>query len=271
MIERKGMIHRGREAARQFQETIVPHMLGPWIPDLIGMAGLGPGDHVLDLACGTGAVSRAIAERVLPSGSLYAVDINAAMLEVAREAAREPGTRIHWVLGDAVELPISAASVDVVVCQQGLQFFPDRAGALREMKRVLLPQGRVALAVWSNIENNPYCLSLARSLAGRVGDEVSEQMRSSFSLCDTRELRDLFEGAGFAEVEIRPVSKVLTLPPLPEFIPRHLGGTSVADTIASAGTEARAGIVSDVMHDLRHHEMRGEPALPFEVNIAVAR
>jgi len=134
-------------AAELYERYVVPYILGPWAPGLVELAALQPGEHVLDLACGTGVVARLAATKVEPTGHVTGLDLNAAMLAVARSLPPPPGTSITWVEGSAVAMDLPDASFDVILYQQGFQFFPDQPAALREMHRVLVPGGRVLLSV----------------------------------------------------------------------------------------------------------------------------
>src|SRR5919109_3684019 len=145
----------GESPAEVYERYLVPGILAPWTPDLVAAAGLRPGERVLDVACGTGLVARLVAQRLRSNGQVVGLDINPGMLAVARIASATAGRSIEWLKGSAISLPLSEESFDVVLCQQGLQFFPDRSAALREMNRVLADGGRLALSVWRSIEHNP--------------------------------------------------------------------------------------------------------------------
>lgn len=130
------------------------------------MAALQPGERVVDGACGTGVVSRLAAERVGATGSVVGVDVNPAMLGVARSAPAPPGASIDWREANAEALPLPDASFDVVLCQLGLMFVADRSAALREIRRVLAPGGRVAITVPGTME--PLMEAMAESLARNI-------------------------------------------------------------------------------------------------------
>jgi ubiquinone/menaquinone biosynthesis C-methylase UbiE len=131
------------EAAEVYESAFVPGFFAQWAPLLCDAAGVGPGDEVLDVACGTGIVARTAAERVVPSGRVVGVDLNEAMLAVARRV----GPGIEWRQGDVSALPFLDAAFDRVLCQMALMFFPDRVGALREMARVAHPGATAAVVV----------------------------------------------------------------------------------------------------------------------------
>ncbi len=116
---------------------MVPAIFAIWAPDLVDSARVRAGERVLDVACGTGVVTRVLAERVGVAGRVVGLDSNPDMLAAARAASSQ--SRIEWVEENAMSMSLPDAAFDAVVCQQGLQFIPDKAAALREMKRVLVP------------------------------------------------------------------------------------------------------------------------------------
>src|SRR5712664_152339 len=110
-----------------YQKYLVPALFRPWASILLNLVSPKPGDRVLDVACGTGLVTRLAAEQVGRTGKVVGLDISSGMLSVARSVPASGGPRIEWNEGDATTLPFPDSSFDLVVCQLGLQFFPDRA------------------------------------------------------------------------------------------------------------------------------------------------
>jgi ubiquinone/menaquinone biosynthesis C-methylase UbiE len=138
--------------APQLYERETVHTLGRPLAELmLAHVALHAGDRVLDAACGTGIVTRVAVQRQGHLGHVVGVDLNAGMLEVARANTPATGVPIAWRHGDVCALPFAEGQFEVVVCQQGLQFVPDPGAALREMRRVLVPGGRLAVAVFSEI------------------------------------------------------------------------------------------------------------------------
>ena len=137
--------------AEAYEEFFIPALIREWASRVIDAARIQPGDKVLDVACGTGIVARTAAQRVGSGGTVAGLDRNPSMLEVARRMA----TGIEWRQGEAESLPYSDETFDAVVCQFGLMFFTDRPLALREMMRVLVNHGRLALTVWDRLESMP--------------------------------------------------------------------------------------------------------------------
>ena len=191
--------HLAGTAPEIYAEHLVPAVFAPWAPVLLDAAAVGIGHTVLDVACGTGVVAAAAAERVGPSGAVTGVDINPGMIAVA---ARTRGVR--WAQADAARLPFPDGGFDRVLCQAGLQFVPDRLGALREMRRVLRPGGRVALLVWRALHHSPGFAALADALQTVVGPEAAAVMRAPFVFGDDpRPLVTLLDSAGFGDVDVQ--------------------------------------------------------------------
>lgn len=250
-----------------YERHIVPALFTPWARSLVETAALRPGERVLDVACGTGVVTRMAAERVGPGGKVVGLDLNAGMLEVAR--ARAPA--IDWREGSATELPLAAATFDVVLCQQGLQFFPDRPAALREMRRVLVPGGRLALSVWRSLEFSPGHKALVEALERHIGADAAAIVRAPFALGAPEELRVLVAGAGFREVAVRSAVEDVRFPSVDEFPLVQAGATPVAPFVARAPESARAALVQDVKIALARYVSHGKLVWPIQANVVTAR
>jgi ubiquinone/menaquinone biosynthesis C-methylase UbiE len=153
------------------------------------------GDSVIDVACGTGIMARVARERLGPDARIVGVDVAPAMLAVARSVDQT----IDWRQGNATSLPVGATEqFTVLTCHQGLQFMPDKPAAIREMRRVIAPGGRVAIATWSSLEHTPGMLELNAVVEGHVGPIVDA--RHSFG--NANALRELLVEAGFGDVHV---------------------------------------------------------------------
>ena len=187
-----------RSPADVYDEQFVPALFKHWGPVLCDAANITRGQRVLDVACGTGALTTAVAARVLPGGAVVGLDASPEMLAVAR---RKPAD-IEWHQGRAESLPFADASFDAVVSQFGLMFFDDRAEALREMQRVLRPGGRLAVAVCDAVDRSPGYASLASLLERLFGKPVADAFRAPFVLGDAAALRALCADASLAEAGV---------------------------------------------------------------------
>lgn len=179
-------------AAANYDAALVPALMGEWAPRVVAAAGIRPGDRVLDVACGTGVLSRAAAEAVGPRGSVTGLDLDPGMLAIAARIA--PG--IAWQRGAAEDLPFSDATFDAVVSQFGLMFFPDRTRALREMWRVLKPGRRMAIAVWASLDETPAYAAEVALVERLAGSAVADVLRSPFALGDRDQFEIAFTAAG---------------------------------------------------------------------------
>jgi ubiquinone/menaquinone biosynthesis C-methylase UbiE len=179
------------QTAEAYEQLLVPIVFKEWARRLVDMAQLRAGQHVLDVACGTGILARTAAERVIPGGSVSGVDINPAMLAVARRIAPE----IEWWEGSAGALPYEDEMFDAVVSQFGLMLFAAPETALREMLRVLKTNGRLAVAVFDALDNQPAYATLADVFERLVDKSVGDALRIPFSM-DRDAVASCFAAAG---------------------------------------------------------------------------
>jgi ubiquinone/menaquinone biosynthesis C-methylase UbiE len=248
---------------------MVPTLFSSWATDLVERMSLYPGEHVLDVACGTGIVARLAAYRVSPGGSVTGLDLNPGMLSVARSVSPTMDVKLEWREGSAVALPFANASFNVVLCQQGLQFFPDRLAALREMHRVLVPNGRLGLSVWRPIQQNPYMAALANAVERRVSADVAAGMRTVCALGDAEALRALLLDAGFREVRIYIAIQVMRFPSVETFLPGQLAATPFAEAVAALDASAHTALLEDVRSALLPYTDDTGIAVPNEAHVAV--
>jgi ubiquinone/menaquinone biosynthesis C-methylase UbiE len=196
------------------------------------------GDRVLDVACGTGAVTRLVAERVASTGRVIGLDIDAAMLAVGRTVVTGPN--VTWLTAEGMRLPFDEGVFDLVFCQQGLQFLSDRLRALREMRRVLRPRGRLGLSCWRTVEDSSPYAAIERALARRVGRERSALPR--FALGDGTELRRFVEAAGFRDVRVHQRTTLVEWPSTDLFVRAIAAGAPAM--MGALGTQDETGLAT---------------------------
>ena len=257
------------ETAHLYERVPARHILGPWAPSLVDAGGVAAGERVLDLACGTGVVARIAAQRAGPRGHVTGLDLNAGMIAVARSLPAPEGAPLEWLEGSALAIPLREASVAVVLCQQGFQFFPDKPLAMREMRRVLEPEGRLALSVWSGI--GIYNSAVIDALARFAGEDTATRFRASRNVPAPQELARLANAAGFAQVSVRVSRMNIHLPRLDRFVLEHLAGTPVAEALAAIDEQARGNIGASVTRALRSYEEGDGVTYPEEIHVLTAR
>lgn len=273
-MSKEGQWQVAGTAAETYERVLVPAVFAAWAPLVVALADPRPGERVLDIACGTGLVSRLAAERVGRGGHVVGLDLNPGMLAVAASvASNDPATSapITWQEASAEKMPLPDAAFDIAYCQLGLQFFPDRPVALREMNRVLVSGGRLALMVWRGIEHCPGFKALAVALGRHVSTQAGDIMRTPFSLADAEELRTLIADAGFRDISIRPVAGTVRFPSPTRLVQDYAVGSPLAGHVAKASDEAKAALIGEVDEALQSYVVEGVLDFPIEAHLASAR
>ena len=256
-------------SAAEKYERFVASWFVPWANDLIARAGVQSGCRLLDLACGTGVVTRAAAPLVGETGSIVASDLNEGMLA---EAQRHEvvGATIQWRQADAEDLPFEDDSFDAVLCQQGLQFVPNMASAVGEMRRVLHTGGAAAVSVWRSPEHNPYISALASGLSRHVSSEAGQIMLAPCAFGDRDALRALFIDAGFSSVDIEAVTIRRDPTDVTQAIAGNLASLPIASEVDAMTSDERSEMIADIARELQDYIDDGQLISPNSSNVAVA-
>lgn len=217
-------------AAKVYEEFFVPALFEDWASRVADAAKISSGQHVLDVACGTGVLTSEIAQRVGSSGSVVGLDLNQGMLTIAKSKA----FKIKWQQGNAEALPFDNDSFDAVVCQFGLMFFENRHAALKEMFRVLKQGGHLAIAVWDSLENIPGYAILTELLERLFGDEARKAMEAPFVMGDTKMLQSLFEDVGLDSPQIETHQGTACFPSIESWLYTEVKGWTLSEMIDDA-------------------------------------
>ena len=256
-------------SAENYQRYFVPAIATPVSADLLATADLQPGERVLDVACGTGVIACQAAEHVGPTGSVTGIDIAPDMIEVARNIPPPAGSHIEWHVGDATSLPFPDDSYDVVLCQMGLMFMEDRPAALGQMRRVLVPGGRLVV-------NTPGRIQAAFELMEQaIVDHISPQLggfvRAVFSMHDPDTVAALLRGAGLDEVSSTVSTVTLRLPPPREFLWQYINLTPMGPFVAQAPEAARSAMEQQVVDRWQLYVVDGATVLHQPMVTATGR
>jgi SAM-dependent methyltransferase len=255
-----------------------PAIFEPLTDLLLGHVPPRPGERVLDVACGTGIVTRRVAALVGEDARVVGVDVNPAMLETARAIAERRGLAIEWREGDGTALDLPDASFDLVTCQQGLQFFPDRPAGARHLRRVLADDGRAAVATWEGLDRHPLFAALTEAEAPRLaahGVPVTiEELAAPFSM-PGEELRTVLVDAGFRDVQVVQDSIVARFASPDRFVERLEFAYAAVVPAFQADPDAFAAYLAAIEQDTKpiiDLYRRGDHIeVPMHANIAIAR
>ena len=259
--------HLSGNAAEQYEKISARYILGPWAPSLIEAAEIQRDERVLDIGCGTGVVTRAAAKKLGPAGHVTGLDLNKGMLEVARSLGVSGSDNISWVQNSAIEIEFPDDSFDVVLCQQGLQFFPDQRKALRETYRVLRGGGRTYFSVWRGA--SPYNDALGGALSQHIDQDTSQRYLASREVPDANALQSMFNG--FRQVSITPIEMEVRLPEIDQFILAHLRGMPVSGAVEALSEGAQSAFVETVVRDLSKFTDGSDVVVPDSINLVSAR
>lgn len=252
-----------------YERWLVDPLFRPWAEITLEGLELSPGDRVLDIACGTGIVARVAKERLGDAGYIVGIDISSDMLAVARAVA----PRIDWREGNASALPLrDGEQFDVVVCQQGTQFFPDKPTAAAQMRRALVKGGRLAVATWRSDDEIPFFRELRRVAERHLG--AIDDQRYSFG--DAAALEALLRDAGFHDVRSRTISRTIRFTDGAPFLRLNtmaLVGMSAAGK--AMADEERKRIVEEIVSEsaraLQQYSDGSGLAFELSTNLATAR
>jgi len=250
-----------------YEKVMVPAVFAPFANVLIDLARPKPGENVLDAACGTGVVARTVARRLGGKGRIVGLDFDPLMLEVARSLAPE----LEWHQGNLEKPPFGDQSFDLVLCQQGLQFLPDRGAVLREMHRVLRPGGRVTLAIWSDLAKSPGQAALFQALGQSLGKDMSKP--PPWSLTDPAEIEALVAAAGFVNVAITTITMSARFPSARRFVETVIEGSSklTRQLLAQIPADRKTAMIDEVAGQLHGYETAAGLELPHESHLVVGK
>lgn len=235
-------------AAAIYEEQKVPAIFRPLALATLDAVPIGDDDRVIDVACGTGIVGREILQHLGPAGRVVGVDLNDGMIGIARSLTQADAARCAWHVSDVTSMPFEAETFTLAVCQQGLQFFPDEDGALREIRRVLRPSGRIAITVWAGASD--FFKSLAGAISRHVGEDAAQKSLAPFQYQGMATLPDRLSGMGFEQVDVTPLSVDRVLYDPAEAIPKEILGNPVGPAVSAQGEAVMNRIVSEVIEEL---------------------
>lgn len=234
-----------------YDRYLGPVLFEPYASDMASRLEVAAGGSVLELACGTGRVTRLLRDRIGPQVRLVATDLNDAMLNYAQQKFGSEGS-VEWKQADATDLPFADQLFDAVVCQFGLMFFPEKAKALREVHRVLKPGGQFLFNVWDEIQQNELPYVTQEIIVNFFADNPPDFYQVPFSLYEPEEISLLLTAAQFRNIE-------LTLLPLA--------------AIASSAADVAKGLIqgNPIINSIRERDEAKASEIEATVALTIAR
>lgn len=252
------------DAPRHYEEQALRFMR-PFAEALVD-AVVRPGGSALDVACGTGIATRIAAALVGPGARVVGSDINRPMLDFAASLSARDGDGITWREASAMDLPFADAAFESVICQQGVQFFPDPSRGLREMIRVAAPGGAVGFTVWSPLADSPYFEAM-HSMLSRYCDAESGDLGW---FADDVLIDRWLDDAGIIERAIDRQVETVELPPLNIFVPAHMKATPWAEAFDRLTPNEAAAAISEMQDHLSRSAARGKRGVDFSSFLVTA-
>lgn len=253
------------ETAELYESRFVPALFADWAPHVVAMGDVTQGQSVLDVACGTGVVARAAAERAGPDGRVVGVDLNRAMLTVAARVCPDVELRE----ADVTTLPFDDGEFDAALCQMAMMFFPDRRAALHEIGRVVRPDGAVVVMVPSSLEAQPAYRPLVELAARHAGPEAVDMLGTYWTCGDLDDLLTTFRDAGLDIVATRTRMGTARFESIDDFVAVEVESTPVRELLSGDEFDSLRRAANRVLAEFVRSDGRAE--IPIEGHLVAAR
>ena len=262
--------HFSGSIPENYDQHMVPLIFASFAADCARRAAAFAPRAVLEIAAGTGAVARALAPGLSPDACYVVTDLNQPMLDYA--ASRQPpDSRIAWRQADAQALPFDDAAFDLVLCQFGAMFFPDRTSAYREARRVLKPGGRWLFSVWDRIEENVFADDVTNALALMFPDDPPRFLaRTPHGYHDTALIRRELQDAGFSRVTIETKADQSRASSPRAAAVAYCKGTVLRTEITARWAEGLDAAIDRVAQAIARKHGAGEVAAKIQAHVILA-
>jgi ubiquinone/menaquinone biosynthesis C-methylase UbiE len=253
-----------------YDRFLGPMLFEPYAADLARRVQSLQPSNVLEVAAGTGIVTRRVLAAIAGDARLTATDLNPAMLDEARRRIPED-TRLSWKQADATDLPFRDAEFDTVICQFGVMFFPDKLQGLREFHRVLSPGGSLFMNVWDSWEHNPLGELAHSTIAGFFPDDPPQFNKVPFSFHDVSALETLATRAGFAHIEIETIHVDAQCPSAADAATGFVRGNPTINAIRERAPERADEIEAALAKRLGERFGSAPMRIPIQAHVLTAR
>ena len=232
-----------------YDKYLGPLLFEPYALDLAGRLTNAKLQQVLELACGTGRVTKHLVSLLTEDGQLLATDINADMLALAKTKVSDH--RIKWQVADAQELPFERERFDHVICQFGLMFFPDKLQACNEAYRVLQPGGKFIFSVWDDMLYNPRSFIIKKVADDMFGADAPDFLKKGpYSFFDKEEIKNIIQKAGFREMKIEAVKKTARYHTADDVIKGFVDGSPLSSFLHNKPVAVREELIKRLQNEI---------------------
>ena len=243
----QGGYHLSGNAAVLYEEQKVPAMFAPLADATLSVVPVFDDDIVLDVACGTGIVARKVREKIGLMPRVVGTDLNESMIATAKSLKDVQSRSCEWQTANATDLPFDEGTFSIVFCQQGIQFIPDKVGALSEIHRVLRPEGRVVLTVWNGLAD--FMVPVADALSRYVSDEIAEKSKAPYAY-NGEVLLPIMSNIGFKNVSIEKLTINRTIQATESTIRDEIMVLPIAPSVKEKGDDVLQKIIQETMDGL---------------------
>jgi ubiquinone/menaquinone biosynthesis C-methylase UbiE len=229
---------------QNYDKYLGPVLFEPYALDLVSR--INSAKNILEIACGTGRVTKHLLNALPADGKLVATDLNTDMITVAKTIADD--RRIEWRVVDAQDLPFDDNSFDHIICQFGMMFFPDKPKAMEETYRVLQPGGKYIFNVWDSLEVNPRSAIIKTIMEELMGDDAPDFLKKGpYSWYDKDEITNLLKRWGFKNIKLDVVSKTGYYETADDLVNGFVKGSPLSAYLAEQPAELRQKITATLL------------------------
>ncbi|WP_170571509.1 class I SAM-dependent methyltransferase [Ruegeria atlantica] len=249
-----------------YDQGLGPNIFTDYAEKLADLCSSIPSERVLELAAGTGIVSRRLRDRLHPDSALVVTDLNAPMLEIAKGKFSED-ENVEFSTADAMELPFEDDSFDLMVCQFGVMFFPDKTESYREAARVLKPGGRYVFNVWSPMTENPFSETAHRTVAQFFPDDPPGFYKVPFHYGDPEVVRADLVAAGWKDIRHETIKLTKPIVNVEKFATALVYGNPLIDEIRERGAVEPDAVVAEILSALHKRFEISDYKMPLSATV----